>query len=264
MTNQNSPLKGFKPIGKSSNQGSSTTNIQSESNLQSGKPGAIRNYQQNDNLIPQHTCLQCGNFLSDNSRFCPSCGAETQVTAPIVPTLNNDLCPQCGASNPVASKYCGICGSLIQQITAPSSIAGNLTTSPSSTNNPVAQSVFKKTAQQVQTYPTQSTFVPSPQYSPQDPNLASNPKGLTIPTVSKDEYKSYFKTGKFGSISILALIASIMALVFGGLILMMIGEEANIFFLPLIGIVAMVIGFGLHILSGFVGLVRLFGKGWTS
>ena len=84
-----------------------------------------------------------------------------------------------------------------------------------------------------------------------------------MPTVPKGAFSSYVKKGNFGPMSIGVLIIAICVLVFGGLAMEMLSGELHSNFLGTVGVVMMALGFTLHATSGFVGLVRLFAKGWT-
>ncbi len=47
------------------------------------------------------TCPHCGNSTTDDTRFCPSCGAPLKQTA---------YCPNCGAALPDGAPNCPNCG----------------------------------------------------------------------------------------------------------------------------------------------------------
>jgi predicted amidophosphoribosyltransferase len=50
---------------------------------------------------PALTCPECKNPISEESRFCPSCGHQIVVF---------DQCPECGKNLPPKAKFCPGCG----------------------------------------------------------------------------------------------------------------------------------------------------------
>ncbi|WP_024546547.1 zinc ribbon domain-containing protein [Picosynechococcus sp. NKBG15041c] len=53
-------------------------------------------------------CPQCHHPLSQNSRFCPNCGAV--VTANAAPVDQTAACPKCGHPSRPGAKFCSHCG----------------------------------------------------------------------------------------------------------------------------------------------------------
>jgi predicted RNA-binding Zn-ribbon protein involved in translation (DUF1610 family) len=56
-------------------------------------------------------CPKCGFQNPQSAKFCNSCGAPMQPSAPAAATVN---CPKCGTANPTTSKFCVNCGAQMQ------------------------------------------------------------------------------------------------------------------------------------------------------
>lgn len=246
MSNQDSPLKGFKPILNKEAMGKGDSNSNPVlagpiSPLSSIPPSEIA-----------RKCERCNTALMDNANFCPVCGTPISPITPVAGVPAEVLCSYCGVINPTDAKFCGNCGKMISKIATMGS-------------NPVVKPTILDRSSLEHSMPVQS-FHQSPQIAfPPPPDLpsATRPKIPAVPTIEKGAFSSYFKTGKLGLISIPVLIIAISVLVFGGLILTMAGVESNIDFLENVGYFMMALGFLSHAISGFVGLFRLFAKGWT-
>ncbi len=73
-------------------------------------------------------CPECGEEISDNSKYCKECGAEMknyEISKSDINVSANELldnkkeevkCPKCGTQNPLDSKFCEECGNTLNSI----------------------------------------------------------------------------------------------------------------------------------------------------
>jgi ribosomal protein L40E len=122
MSNQNSPLKGFRPLKDSKTPSENPPSIPLKSpNPVSYRPPQEFSSSPNINPPQQKTiCPYCSSPIPTGSSICLNCG--NPVTQPnatsAVPTGN--YCPHCGASNPTNASFCNKCGtSLIRPNPSP-------------------------------------------------------------------------------------------------------------------------------------------------
>ena len=76
-------------------------------------------------------CPECGEEISDNSKYCKECGAEMknyEISKSDINVSANELldnkkeevkCPKCGTQNPLDSKFCEECGNTLNSIDKP-------------------------------------------------------------------------------------------------------------------------------------------------
>ena len=59
-------------------------------------------------------CPACGTAVSEDAKFCPSCGAKLEAPAPAEEPAEEApaeiKCPECEASNPAGTNFCSGCG----------------------------------------------------------------------------------------------------------------------------------------------------------
>jgi len=259
MTNEKSPLKGFRSIGlnRIASQNPSSSNLpkenipilESHDTLLETDSKAIFNRIQN--AVIEVSCPNCGTQNNKSNQKCFVCGVELSAAKTNVTHDTSMSCPACGRDNPSHDKFCGFCGAIL-----------NATSTHCQINTVTSQQNFinrQEISQPIQ-QPFMSKFDGNQTDVHQNQKQIANPK---FPTVSKTEFKNTLKTGKMGFISFPILIIVIAFLVSGGLILMAIADELDINGLTEFGGIMIVLGLLLHAISGFIGLGRLFLKGWT-
>ena len=139
MSNQNSPLKGFRPLKDSKTPSENPPNT----TWKSSNPAPYQPPQQfssspNINPPQQKTiCPYCSSPIPAGSSICLNCGNPvTQPNATSAAPTGN-FCPHCGASNPTNASFCNKCGtSLIRPKPSPTYTPPKLNL-PSNTQNVV-------------------------------------------------------------------------------------------------------------------------------
>lgn len=58
----------------------------------------------------EKVCLQCGEKMKPNSRFCPKCGTGFGGAKPLLYGLPKRFCPNCGKALNEGSRFCTHCG----------------------------------------------------------------------------------------------------------------------------------------------------------
>jgi ribosomal protein L40E len=253
MTEEKSPLKGFRSIGvnpsspnnQNSEKQSIDKNLTEDKVSFSGTNEEITSITSQQPVLEKNICPKCGKENDKSHSFCSYCGGRLDINEVSTPGNKFVVCDSCGIKNPEDAITCNNCGNFLN-------IEGSF---------PPNQSVsYENNAPKFDPYvmppPVDNTFSES-QHN--QVNYTNN----RFPTVSTTDFKNTMKTGNIGLVSIPILLFTILGLVFGGMAIGLIFDELNIQALSTIGFILMGLGFLIHVVLGFVGLIRLFLKGWT-
>lgn len=255
MTQEKSPLKGFKSLehtpSKPNNQ-----NIEKklmDHNLSNNE--IIPSYSNNESVsntsnrlgIEANVCSKCGKENDKSHSFCSYCGVQIIVKEDNPSGFNFLACPSCGKENPDDAIKCNYCGKNISQ-------EKNVHNIPSELSENVNE------VRKIDPFVVPPTYDKSSSGSKQTQSEFANKR---FPTVSTTDYKNKMKNGKIGLVSIPILLLLIFGLVFGGLAIGLIFDELNVQALSTFGFILFGLGYLVHAVLGFVGLFRLFFKGWT-
>lgn len=117
MSNQNSPLKGFRQLKDSKTSSENPPNAP----WKSSTPAPYQPPQElsSSPVTAPHQqmtiCPYCSSPVPEGASFCIKCGNPLPKTNPN-PTLSREIiCPKCGISNLPSSSYCSNCGTPISQ-----------------------------------------------------------------------------------------------------------------------------------------------------
>lgn len=127
MTNNNSPLKGFRPLGGPSKPGSQDPQPPQEalSNPVSQPQGSFSIPTSQPTPAPAvglpiqrgQLCPSCNRLNSPNSAYCNNCGAALQTAQPVAP--QTACCPKCSTTLQPDWKFCLTCGYPLSQPAQP-------------------------------------------------------------------------------------------------------------------------------------------------
>jgi len=253
MTEEKSPLKGFRSIGvnlpSSNKQDSEEQSIDNDLGKEILSPNKIsRDIKRNVSLHTfqeKRICTKCGEENEKSHSFCSYCGGRLDINEESIPNNNFVVCASCGNKNPDDAINCHKCGNFLN-------IVGSL---------PHDQTVsYENNA------PKFDPYIMPPSVGSSFSESQKNQADYThkrFPTVSKSDFKNTMKNGNIGLVSIPILLIIILGLVFGGLAIGLISAELNVQVLSIFGFILMVLGYLLYAGLGFFGLFRLFFKGWT-
>ncbi len=132
MSNQNSPLKGFRQLKDSRTPSENPPNTpwKSPTAAPDQPPQELSSYPVTAPHQQMTICPYCSSPVPEGASFCIKCGNPLPKTNPNPALSREIICPKCGTSNLPGSAYCINCGTLISQSGSSSAPTPNRSTVP--------------------------------------------------------------------------------------------------------------------------------------
>ena len=117
MSNQNSPLKGFRPLkdSKAPSENPPHTPLKSFNPAPYQPPQEFSSSPEKNPQKQMTICPYCSNPVPEGASFCINCGKPLPKTNPNPALSMEIICPKCSTSNLPSSSYCNNCGTIISQ-----------------------------------------------------------------------------------------------------------------------------------------------------
>ena len=132
MSNQNSPLKGFRPLkdSKTPSENPPNTPWKSPTAVPYQSPQELSSSPVTAPHQQMTICPYCSSPVPEGASFCIQCGNPLPKTNPNPALSREIICPKCSTSNLPGSAYCSNCGTPISQSGSSSAPTPNRSTVP--------------------------------------------------------------------------------------------------------------------------------------